>query len=73
MAADERDVKSAETQTPAGDAAARAELAADQRRIANALSNLEAPDAPLAKAEAIRRAEAAARALEAPADDDKSG
>ncbi len=67
LAADQRDLKSTESKTPAGDAAARAELAANQRRIANALSNLEAPDAALAKTEAVRRADLAARALEPPA------
>lgn len=38
----------------------------DQRRIATALRNLEAPDAPLAKAEAVRLADRAARALSEP-------
>jgi hypothetical protein len=71
LAADERDLKSAEEKAPPDDAAARGELAADQRRIANALANLEAPDAPLAQAEAIDRAIEAARALEAPAKGEK--
>ncbi len=71
LAADQRDVRSAESKTPTGDAASRAALAADQQRIANALSNLEAPDAPLAKAEAARHADLAARALAAPVVDTK--
>ena len=71
LAADERDLKSAAERTPADDAGAVAALAADQRRIASAVANLDVPDAPLAKAEAIARAEEAARALEAPASDVK--
>ena len=47
---------------PPGDAAARAELAAQERRMANALANLDAPDAPLAQATAVRAAAEAARA-----------
>jgi hypothetical protein len=69
LAGDERNVKEAETKPAPGDAQARAELSANQRRIANALASLEAPDAPLAQTEAIRRATEAAQALEAPAND----
>jgi len=39
--------------------------AADQRRVATALRNLRAPDAPLELAEAVRTSDRAARALEA--------
>ncbi len=69
LADDERDIQKVQTHTPPGDEPARAELAAEQRRIANAIANLEAPDAQLAKAEAVRRAEAAARLLQEPAND----
>jgi len=65
LAADQRDLKADQAQAPADDQAAHAAEAADQRRIANALRNLAAPDAALAKAEAVRRAEEAARALDA--------
>ena len=68
LAADQRDLKAEQAHAPADDPAARAEEAADQRRIANALRNLAAPDAALARAEAVRRAEEAAHALEAPAE-----
>jgi hypothetical protein len=71
LAADERELRSQELKAPASDAAPRGELAADQRRIANALRNLEAPDAPTAKAEAILRADEAARVLDADSKDGK--
>jgi hypothetical protein len=71
LAADERDVQTHEMEAPSGDAAPRAELAAEERRIANALRNLETPDAILAKSEAILRADQAARALEAEVKGDK--
>jgi len=44
----------------------RAEQAAAGLRLAGALRNLDAPDAPLAQAEAVRQAERAARALAGP-------
>jgi hypothetical protein len=58
LAADQRAVAK-QLDTPAGRRAA----AADQRRLASALRNLEAPDAQLAKDEAVRLAEQAANAL----------
>ncbi len=73
LAEDQRDLKATQSQTkPADDPVTRAQTAADQRRLANALHNLDAPDAPVAKADAIRRAEQAASALEAPEKDDKA-
>ena len=45
------------------DPAATEAAAQDQRRLANALRNLNAPDATLAQAEAVRLAERAAQAL----------
>jgi hypothetical protein len=44
----------------------RTVAAAEHRRLANALRNLSAPDAPVLKAEAIRLAEQAAQALAQP-------
>lgn len=58
LAADQRELEKG-LATPA----ARAGLVADQRRIASALRNLDVPDASLAKEEAIRVTERAARAL----------
>ena len=46
LSAEEREIKSAEERAPREDAGRRAELAAGQRRIASALANLDAPDAP---------------------------
>jgi len=72
LAADQRNLKASQLQTPPADPDSRAQAAADQRRLANALHNLDAPDAPVAKAEAIHRAEQAASALEAPENDNKA-
>ena len=63
LSAEEREVKSADERAPREDAGAHDELAAGQRRIASALANLDAPDAPRTKVEAVVRAEEAARAL----------
>jgi hypothetical protein len=68
VADDQHDLERSATQAAAEDGPRRAELAAEERRIANALAALDAPDAPVAKAEAVRLAEMAARALEAPPD-----
>jgi hypothetical protein len=72
LAHDQRDLKASQSQTPPADPVTRAQAAADQRRLANALHNLDAPDAPVAKADAIHRAEQAAKALEAPEKDHKT-
>ena len=48
------------------DPAARREAADDAHRLATALRGLNLPDAPAMQAEAVRLAEAAARALDAP-------
>ena len=69
LAADQRDAQADAAKNPANDPEARAAEAADQRRIANALRNLDAPDASLARAEAVHRAEKAADALADPAKD----
>jgi hypothetical protein len=69
LAADQADLKAAEEKAPTDDAATRAALAADQRRIASALADLDAPDDPLAQAESVERALEAVRALDAPAND----
>ena len=71
LAADQRDVESAESKTPVTDAAGACRVGRRPAADRKCVSNLEAPDAPLAKAEAIRLAAAAARALEAPAGADK--
>ena len=48
------------------DPASRREAADDQHRLATALRGLNLPDAPALQAEAVRLADAAARALDAP-------
>ncbi len=68
LADDQREWQAAASPRPGGQTAPRAELAAAERRIANAVANLEAPDAAVARAEAIKRALEAAHAVE----DDKN-
>ncbi len=69
LAGDQLEVQAAVARSsgnPAAAAGERAGAAEDQRRLANALRNLKAPDAVLAQAEAVRLAERAAHALADP-------
>ncbi len=70
LAGDQNDVQAALAHSSKGDKAGssgeRAATAEDQRRLANALRNLKAPDAALAHAEAVRLAERAGYALADP-------
>ena len=66
LAADQHDAQAEQARNEPKDPGARAAEAADQRRMANALRNLDAPDAPLARAEAARRAENAVEVLADP-------
>jgi hypothetical protein len=69
LAADQHQLQAEFSRADKGDAEPRKQAAEAERRLASALRNLDAPDTPLARAEAIERAEAAAQALEKSAKD----